>query len=56
MKVLTRDQQRKKSERKQMASVHLYAHLSNLIREILAGDTTKLPEFQEMIQYAPAAM
>lgn len=54
--VLTRAQQRSQQERRQMLSIRLYFHLGYLLREIQAGDMSKLVEFQKMLQYAPAEM
>lgn len=43
---------RRRATAKLMVGVGLVAHLDNLLREILAGDASKLPEFQEFVQYA----
>jgi hypothetical protein len=55
-KFLTRAEQRIRRSGAMMAAVNLEAHLRNLVREILAGDTAKLVEFQQFIRYAPDAM
>lgn len=52
----TRDQQRRRHVHKLMLSIQLHSHLNNLMREILAGDASQLPEFQQYIQYAPPEM
>jgi len=52
----TREQQRQQQAHQSMSSFGLYCHLLNLSRDILAGDTAKIPEFQQFIQYAPAGM
>jgi hypothetical protein len=54
--MLTREEQRARASRRLMTSVGLHAHLRNLIREIKAGDASKLSEFQQFVQYAPAEM
>lgn len=53
--ILTRAQQRAKDTQSTMTSVQLECHLHNLIRDILTGDTSKLVEFQQFIQYTPPA-
>lgn len=47
---------RRKASAKLMVGVGLWAHLQNLKQEILAGDASKLDEFQQMVQYAPERM
>ena len=54
MKIMTRSEQRQQSTNRKMMAVGLYCHLRNLLRNILAGDATLLPEFQQMVQHAPA--
>jgi hypothetical protein len=39
-----------------MVSIGLECHLMNLHRDITNGDTTKIVDFQQMIQYAPEEM
>jgi hypothetical protein len=56
MRIKRVEEQRKQHDHKLMASVGLECHLMNLHREIIAGDSTKLPEFQQMVQYAPQEM
>lgn len=36
-----------------MVAVGLYAELCNLAEAVLAGDVSKLSEFQQAVQYAP---
>jgi hypothetical protein len=56
MKYLSRDEQRRNHSQNVMAAINLECHLHNLVRSIIEGDTTKLSEFQQFIQYAPIAM
>ncbi len=56
MKIQTRDEQRRKLAAKQVLFVQLSCHLDNLAREILAGDVSKLADFQHAVQYAPPEM
>jgi hypothetical protein len=51
--LLTVGEQRRKIASKLMVSIGLQAHLKNLTREILSGNYSKIPEFQEFIRYAP---
>lgn len=53
MKVLTRAEQRTRATNRSILSIQLWAHLNNLVDEILAGDASRLSEFQQFIQYAP---
>jgi hypothetical protein len=54
--MLNRADQRRRQDRSLMLSVQLYAHFHNLVDAILAGDASKLSEFQQYIQYAPPLM
>lgn len=54
--MLTREEQRARETRQHMLAFQLWCHLQNLITEIKAGDTTKLCEFQQFVQYAPDKM
>ena len=56
MNILTRDEQRSRASQSAQNTVNLWFHLQNLIREIRAGDTGKLSEFQQFVQYAPEGM
>jgi hypothetical protein len=56
MKTLTVSEQRDRHVAQCMVSVGLEAHLRNLVREIQAGDSTKLVEFQQFLRYAPREM
>jgi hypothetical protein len=56
MKYLSQPEQRRQHSANVMTAVQLEAHLLNLKREILAGDFTKVVEFQQFIQYAPTEM
>ena len=47
---------RRRETHRLMVGVGLVCHLHNLVREILAGDASKLPEFQEFVQYAPMSV
>ena len=49
-------QLRNRENARLMVSVGLWANLHNLADEILAGKVEKLPEFQQMIQYAPQSL
>jgi hypothetical protein len=51
--ILTVQQQRDRNTRRLMINIGLEAHLQLLIQEILAGDTSKLMQFQQDVQYAP---
>jgi hypothetical protein len=52
----TRQQQRDRLQRGQIASVNLELMLRSLVREILAGEVSKLAEFQQIVQFAPREM
>lgn len=56
MKTLTVGEQRERNAAQCMVGIGLEAHLRNLVREVLAGDTTKLVEFQQFLRYAPPVM
>lgn len=45
-------QQRAKAKARVLVSVDRYAHLHNMLDEILGGDNTQLKEFQQMVQHA----
>lgn len=55
-KILSRDEQRARNMAGCMLSFQLGLHLRNLADEIMRGDATLLPEFQQMIQFAPPQM
>lgn len=54
--LLSREEQRAREAHRAMLPIQLWCHLQNLIREIKAGDASKLIEFQQFAQYAPAEM
>lgn len=56
MKIQKVDEQRKRHTHRLMVSVGLECHLINLQNEILAGNVSKVQEFQQMVQYAPPLM
>jgi hypothetical protein len=51
--VLTVSEQRQQNSHKLMIAGMLELKLTDLMRDILAGDVAKLVEFQQFIQYAP---
>ena len=51
-----KEQARRKETTRLMVGLGLSAHLNNLMDAILKGDASKLSEFQQVVQYAPAKM
>jgi|HubBroStandDraft_2_1064218.scaffolds.fasta_scaffold15098_3 hypothetical protein len=56
MKLRKVAEQREHETRMMMLAIGLECHLRNLMAEILAGDVSKISEFQEFIQFAPPSL
>lgn len=52
----SRELERQRETNRKMTALGLHCHLLNLIREIRAGETDKLVDFQQMLRYAPPEM
>lgn len=56
-KILTRKEQRDKQSNSVAISVNLALHLRSLAYQVIVDrDSSKLQEFQQWVQYAPAEM
>lgn len=55
-KLKTAAEQRQGQAHRQLLALGLEAHLRLLVFDILAGDKSKLTEFQQAVQYAPPEM